>query len=147
MKWLLGGVADFWACTFGTMSPRSRVFHATPPPGQKTPIFIRRECPAAFEKLVETGETAQGMFLSTREQGEMVVGWLAWRIFGLALLAQSLPDLGCFLVYPPRAIGALIFVPCECSAGCQSVSETGETAQGMFLSIRAQGEMVAGWRG
>ena len=46
-----------------------------PPRAKRAPIFIRRECPAAFEKLVETGETVQGMLLSTREQGEMVVGW------------------------------------------------------------------------
>ena len=75
MKWLLGGVADFWACHFGTMSPRSSVFYATPSLGKRAPIFIRRDCPAAFEKLVETRETVQGMFLSTREQGEMVAGW------------------------------------------------------------------------
>ena len=117
-----------------------------PPWAKRGPIFIRRECPAAFEKLVETGETAQGMFLSTSEEAGKVVGWPGC-FFWLALLAQCLPDLGCFLVYPPRAIGALIFGPCECSAGCQRVSETGETAQGMFLCIRAQGEMVAGWRG
>ena len=48
-----------------------------PPRAKRALIFIRREYPAAFEKLVETGEIVQGMFLSTREQGEMVAGWLA----------------------------------------------------------------------
>ena len=67
--------------------------------------------------------------------------------FWLGLLAQSLSDLGCFVAYPPWPKEALTFGPCECSAGCQRVSETGETAQGMFLSIKAQGEMVAGWPG
>ena len=71
-----------------------------PPSAKRAPIFIRREYPTGFEKLVETGETAQGMlftrleypaafeklvetgetvqemFLSTREQDEMVC-WLA----------------------------------------------------------------------
>ena len=46
-----------------------------PPKAERALIFIRREYPAAFEKLVETRETVQGMFLSTREQGEMVSGW------------------------------------------------------------------------
>ena len=46
-----------------------------PPRAKRALIFTRREYPAAFEKLVETGETVQGMFLSTREQGEMVAGW------------------------------------------------------------------------
>ena len=70
MKWLLGGVADFWACHFGTISPDLGCFMFDPPWAKRALIFIRREYPAAFEKLVETGETAQG----TREQGEMVVG-------------------------------------------------------------------------
>ena len=46
-----------------------------PPRAKRALNFIRRECSAAFEKLVETGETVQGMFLSTREPGEMVAGW------------------------------------------------------------------------
>ena len=46
-----------------------------PPRAKRALIFIRGEYPAAFEKLVETGEIVQGMFLSTREQGEMVAGW------------------------------------------------------------------------
>ena len=46
-----------------------------PPRAKRALIFMRSECPAVFEKLAETGETAQGMFLSTREQGEMVAGW------------------------------------------------------------------------
>ena len=46
-----------------------------PPRAKRALIFTRREYPAAFEKLVETGEFVQGMFLSTREQGEMVAGW------------------------------------------------------------------------
>ena len=46
-----------------------------PPAAKRAPIFIRRECPAAFEKLVKTVETTQGMFLSTSEEAGKVVGW------------------------------------------------------------------------
>ena len=46
-----------------------------PPRAKRALIFLRREYLTAFEKLVETGETVHGMFLSTREQGEMVAGW------------------------------------------------------------------------
>ena len=66
-----------------------------PPRAKRALIFIHRECPAAFEKLVETGETAQGMFLSASEEAGKVVGWPGC-FFGLALLAQCLPDLGVF---------------------------------------------------
>ena len=47
-----------------------------PPWAKRALIFIRREYSTAFQKLVDTGETAQGMFLSAREQGEMVAGLL-----------------------------------------------------------------------
>ena len=46
-----------------------------PPWAKRALISTRREYPAAFEKLVEFGETVQGMFLSTRKQDEMVAGW------------------------------------------------------------------------
>ena len=69
---------------------------------------------------------------------------MAWLIFGLAILAQSHPDLGCFMPDPPRAKRALIFIRRECPAALEKLAETGETAQGTFLSTREQGEMVAG---
>ena len=72
---------------------------------------------------------------------------MAWLIFGLAILAQSYRDLGCFMSDPPKAKRALIFIRREYPAAFEKLVETGETAQGMFLSTREQGEMVAGWRG
>ena len=74
MKWLLGGVADFGLAILAQSHPYVGCFMSDPPWTKRALIFICLECPAAFEKLVETGETAQGMFLSTREQGEMVAG-------------------------------------------------------------------------
>ena len=84
-------------------------------------IFIRCEYPAAFEKLVETGETAQGMFLSTSEEAGKVVGWPGC-FFGLALLAQCLPDLRFFVAYPPWPKEAQMFRTCEWSAACHRVT-------------------------
>ena len=39
VKWLLAGLVDFWARTFGAIPPRSRVFYATPSLGYKGPDF------------------------------------------------------------------------------------------------------------
>ena len=71
--------------------------------------------------------------------------WVAWLIFGLAILAQSHPDLKCFM--PPWAKRASIFIRRECPAAIEKLVETGETVQGMFLSTKEQGEMVVGWLG
>ena len=71
MAWLIFGLAILAQC-----HPDLGCFMFDPPWAKRAPIFIRRECPAAFEKLVETGETVQGMFLSTREEAGKVVGWL-----------------------------------------------------------------------
>ena len=70
MAWLIFGLA-----ILAEFHPDLGCFMSDPPWAKRAPIFIRRECPAAFEKLVETGETAQGMFLSTSEEAGKVVGW------------------------------------------------------------------------
>ena len=72
---------------------------------------------------------------------------MAWLIFGLAILAQCLLDLGCFMPDPPSAKRALIFIRRVYPAALKKLVETEETVQGMFLSTREKGEMVAGWRG
>ena len=69
---------------------------------------------------------------------------MAWLIFGLAILAQSHPDLGCFVSDPPSAKRAPIFIRRECPASFEKLVETRETVQEMFLSTTEQGEMVAG---
>ena len=46
-----------------------------PPWAKRAQDVIPCEHLAAFEKLVETGETAQGMFLSTSEEAGKVAGW------------------------------------------------------------------------
>ena len=69
---------------------------------------------------------------------------MAWLIYGLAILAQSPPDLGCFMSDSPWAKRALIFIRREYPAAFEKLVETGETVQGMFLSTREQGEMVVG---
>ena len=38
------------------------------------------------------------------------------------------------MVYPLRAIGALVFIPCEGSPVCPRVTGTGKTVLAMFLS-------------
>ena len=63
-----------WVCCGRRLGRLLLCFMSDPPRAKRALIFIRCKCPAAFEKLVETGETVQGMFLSTREQGEMVAG-------------------------------------------------------------------------
>ena len=72
---------------------------------------------------------------------------MAWLIFGLAILAQSHPDLGCFMSDPPRAKRALIFVRRECPAASEKLAETEETAQGMFLSTSEEAGRVFGGPG
>ena len=72
---------------------------------------------------------------------------MAWLIFGLAILAESHPDLGCFMPHPPWAKRALIFIRCECPAAFEKLAETEETAQGMFLSTSEEAGKVVGWPG
>ena len=54
--------------------------------------------------------------------------------FGLALLAQCLPDLGCFVAYPSWLQRAQVFPTCEWSPACQRVTGTGKTVLAVFLS-------------
>ena len=64
-----------WVCFGRRLERLPGCFISDPPRAKRALIFTRREYPAAFEKLVETGETAQGMFLSTSEEAGKVVGW------------------------------------------------------------------------
>ena len=70
--------------------------------------------------------------------------WLSWLIFWLTLWAQCLPVPGYFGLDPPCAKRAPIFKPCEWFAACQSLAETGETAQRMFSSTWEETGKVAG---
>ena len=72
---------------------------------------------------------------------------MAWLIFGLAILAQSHPDLGCFMFDPPWAKRGPIFIRRECPAAFEKLAETEETAQGMFLSTCEEAGKVVGWPG
>ena len=55
-------------------------------------------------------------------------------IFGLALLVQCLPDLGCFVAYPSWLKRAEVFTTCEWSLACQRVTGTLKTVLAVFLS-------------
>ena len=72
---------------------------------------------------------------------------MAWLIFGLAILAQSHPDLGCFMPDSPWAKRAPIFICREYPAAFEKLEETGETAQGMFLSTSEEAGKVVDWPG
>ena len=64
-----------WVCFGRRLERLLECFMSDPPRAKRALIFVRREHPAAFEKLVETGETVQGMFLSTSEEAGKVAGW------------------------------------------------------------------------
>ena len=70
MAWLNFGLA-----ILAQSHPDLGSFMSSPPWAKRASVFIRRECPAAFEKLVDIEETAQGMILSTSEEAGKVVGW------------------------------------------------------------------------
>ena len=133
---MLGGISDFWACHFGTISPDLGHFMPHPPWAKRALIFIRRECPAAFEKLVETGETVQGMFLSSSEEAGKVAG------HAVTLFVQCFPDPECFMPHHPWATRAQIVIRCEHPAASQRLAETGVTDY--IILDEHQG---AGWHG
>ena len=102
------------------------------------------------------------MVLSTSEKAGKVAGWQAcflgwhfghnpspiWVFCAGPSLGQKGPPRSIFFVLDPTwAKRALIFIPCECSAACQKLPETGETAQRMFLNTWEVTEEVAGWPG
>ena len=51
-----------WVCFGRRLERLPGCFMSDPPRAERALIFTGREYPAAFEKLVETGESVQGMF-------------------------------------------------------------------------------------
>ena len=105
----------------------------SPPRAIGALIFVPCECSAGCQRLAETGETDQKLFLSTREQAGMVAGWPGC-FFGLTLMAHCLPDLGCFVAYPSWLKRAQMFRTCKWSPACQRGTGTLKLVLAMFSS-------------